>query len=516
MRRLLASVLSLAVITAFASTFILPATCETQRLLWRMLLRLPRENTSFMTASPSWIVPWVRISDSFRDRLASNQPGTPDCYVVGRCIRARLNHFPSPELWQDHPLARWAAMDAVVNVWSLKPAASAGTPLAAVRLQPSEPVSNILATIRQAQFEYPTEGGLWLAEAVVLFELGDDSGGYNCAWNAINRNDWTKSMDRFPEHASLLLQQEGLPRLEADRIAFQAIWDEPHSQLSHRVCDFLVQMAARAIHAGAYDAADECLIAFLSLGGVARESLGSTVEIEHNAGFAELVNAMAARSGAMVPSRRDSNDLEAVSALEKRAFADYLDRLSVPGLHRLALLEAERNRETCAARCWQCEAMAARAGQDPLLPGLPGSFAALLGILLVCGLVAEVPFLLAPPVRLGSREIFPAGFLPLLLFVMAALAAAAFPSLQSVLGADDLCWKGGVVLPGCYLTGVFTFCIVMVTTGLRRVLVWHPGWYRLVWLGVFALHLLAVCRAAEARAAALEGLAASFIGIKQA
>lgn len=402
-------------------------------------------------------------------------------------------------------------MDRARDVWPLKPPATAGTPLTAVPLQLTEPVSNLLATIRQAQFEYPTEGGLWLAEAAVLFEMGDDNGGYNCAWGAINRGGWTRSMDAFRERASPLLRARGLPRLESDEIVFEALWGEPHFRLLHRVCDSLMEMATRAIQAGEYDAGDECLIAFLGLGAAARESFGFTVDLEQHAGFDELVAAMAGRSGRSVPSRREAADLDAVQAAEERVFADYLERFSVPGLQGLVLVEKERNCRTYDEVYARSRAHTARRGRIPVLPGLAGSLAVLLAGVLVCGLIAEVPFLLAPPVKLGSHELFPWSFLPLLFIALAAMTLVLFSPLQAVFGGDDLSWKGCVLLPERYLIAVAALCMVMAAASLRRLLVWHPGWYRAVWLGLLALQLLAVRQAAEVRRAALEGLMPPFV-----
>lgn len=511
MRRLPTGLVFLCAATAFASAFVLPSTRETQILLWRLLLRLPRENTSFANARPSGLVPRVWFSPSFRNPSPADEPGDPDTYVLGRSIHARLNHFPAPGLWKGHPLARWAAMDRARDIWPLKPPAAAGTRLTVVPLQLTGPVSNLLATIRQAQFEYPTEGGLWLAEAAVLFEMGDDNGGYNCAWGAINRGGWTRSMDAFRERAGPLLRARGLPRLEADEIVFQALWGEPHFQLVHCVCDSLMEMATRAIQAGEYDAADECLITFLGVGAAARESFGLIVDLERHVGFDELVAAMAARSGRSVPSHREVADYDAVQAAEERVFADYLERFSVPGLQGLVVVERERNCRTYDELYARGRAHTDRRGRIPVLPGLAGSLAVLLAGVLVCGLIAEVPFLLASPVKLGSQELFPWSFLPLLFIALAAMMLVLFSPLHAVFGGDDLSWKARGLLPERYLLALLAFCMSIPIAGVRRVLVWHPGWYRAAWLGLLALQLLAVRQAAETRRAALEGLMPPFV-----
>lgn len=145
----------------------------------------------------------------------------------------------------------------------------------------------------------------------------------------------------------------------------------------------------------------------------------------------------------------------------------------------------------------------------PLIPGLAGACSILLVSLLVSGLIAEVPFLVAPPLRLGSREVYPAGFLFVLMVAFAVMVAVWFNSLLAIGPREGLTVKGWTILPAEGLALLSAAVFSLGVAGYRRLLAWYPAWYRATWLGVFVLYLVVLSVAGAIRTAETQRFAFS-------
>ncbi len=224
--------------------------CESREVqvgLFRMVFRLTGGRTFTYDLSPGCVVhliPEVDFTRQYCEQLGAAAERSPDDYLVARYCRPYARGFPPPEAWRGHPMLQWAAVEITSQ---LMEGADDG-PASATRPAriPAKRIEEALAIVRLAQAAAPENGAIYLAEALLLFEAGEDGAALNALRQAAEKHQWALQSREVFFRARELLINRGLPRFdatfEANRFA-----EGRFGYLTHEVAKHLDRLLAQAV-----------------------------------------------------------------------------------------------------------------------------------------------------------------------------------------------------------------------------------------------------------------------------
>ncbi|MHC5053708.1 MAG: hypothetical protein ACYTKD_03205 [Planctomycetota bacterium] len=203
---------------AFLVTLAIPATREMHVLTVRLLFRIPGWNT-YVRGQPRGCIlymwPNVLFRDGFRRRSRAASAASPEAFILAtRCGREVIAP-PDPASWETDELLEWAAFEAA---WRWAPKVRRNR---AGEANEESIRDATLRTIRAAQARYPENGALWIAEACVRLEAGNNDDFLTALKSAAARPRWH---NRRGAAALLTIEQcvaAGLPYHDAVGMAWE-------------------------------------------------------------------------------------------------------------------------------------------------------------------------------------------------------------------------------------------------------------------------------------------------------
>lgn len=190
------------------------------------------------------IVPEVRFSDRYCEELRAAAGRRPDDFVLTGC-RPCPNGPPPAETWLGYPLLSWAAMEIAARFTkSDYDAAVDGRPAPPSRAQ----IDRAMPIIRLAQAADPSNGALWLAEARLLFEAGQDDAALDALDRAAEKSNWTLQSSAASMYLRELMCSRGLPRFDATLQACGLGRSQPYhivTTVAHHLDRLIAQAMAR-------------------------------------------------------------------------------------------------------------------------------------------------------------------------------------------------------------------------------------------------------------------------------
>ncbi|HOL28275.1 MAG TPA: hypothetical protein PLS86_18540 [Phycisphaerae bacterium] len=191
------------------------------------------------------IVPEVQFSDGYREELRAAAGRWPDDFVLTGC-RPCPDGPPPAETWRGYPLLSWAAMETAAQF--TKPDYDTvvdGQPAPPSRAQ----IEQALTIVRLAQTAAPDNGALWLAEARLLFEAGQDEAALDALHLATEKSNWTLQSSAALMYLRELMASRGLPRFDATLQAYGLGRSQPYyivTTVAHHLDRLIAQAVAGA------------------------------------------------------------------------------------------------------------------------------------------------------------------------------------------------------------------------------------------------------------------------------
>lgn len=152
-------------------------------------------------------VPSVQLREARIDELATHAATSIDAYLIVSMHRFYLGVIPDDRTCNGDHLIEWTAMTAASEMFVAASTTDVPQDL-------SEPALHV---IHRAQHLHPSNGALWLAEALVHFTNGADDAGLAALQCAGDRPRWHSGKQRAFVRVSTLLEQRGLPSIDAIR-----------------------------------------------------------------------------------------------------------------------------------------------------------------------------------------------------------------------------------------------------------------------------------------------------------
>jgi hypothetical protein len=170
-------------------------------------LLFPFAGKTFVQGQPAgcilYTIPNVQFSERHCDELRHRSGRSPDDFALAVVTRDWPNlKIPATAVWTNHPLLEWAAL----RCSGLHSSANRTNALA---------TNSALELVRLAQSTDETNGSLWLAEALVLFDAQRDDEAIAALRTAAEKNTWSDGGENDFRYLSSLYQRAGFSELDA-------------------------------------------------------------------------------------------------------------------------------------------------------------------------------------------------------------------------------------------------------------------------------------------------------------
>lgn len=230
-----------------------PATRELHLLLLRMYLRVPGGETYVHGQPPGctmYIVPSVEFTRDAGSRLLDRSNQSPDAFLLAHAVNSSRVSLPPADLVAAHPILPWIALRASclahdrarLSRWQ-----STTQPRPDRDLPSDTLLEEALAIVRSAQSSEPQNGMLWVAEALLRFDLGQDTAADRAIAAASSAAAWDdESRNAYPCLRNLFMKH-GFPEFDASILAYSNAGPLSSRAASHSLRRELLEHMASAV-----------------------------------------------------------------------------------------------------------------------------------------------------------------------------------------------------------------------------------------------------------------------------
>jgi len=314
----------------FIVSLVVPATREAHLLCIRLLL--PLKGRTFVQGQPPgcivYTIPNVQFTERHRQELRRNSSRSPDEFVLATAAGSFFELQPPPAAtWTNHSLLEWGAIRCawVYGSQELQTNQIGGIPTREGLMAALRTTREI---IRTAQGVYPTNGALWIAEALLDFREEADAAALDALRLAAGKGRWHAGTRDAFLHIFGLLEDAGLSKLDAAGEASDQMPDYFALGVQRRIEREIQRLMAEALNQTNDQRFFELLGLVVDLRKPDWVDRDATLQNRFRSSYAgdDLVNAMAKRMGREPLPEISSTNFAARSALRQEIFRDYLDR----------------------------------------------------------------------------------------------------------------------------------------------------------------------------------------------